>query len=430
MVIFVVIILHCLIANAQWITQGADILDQIHQVIALSDSVAWARPSSYGYNNYCARTTDGGETWEIKTIDSAPSSVSWMGLSAIDSLNAWALLCKDFQTDLEGIYKTTDGGDSWIKLNTTGLYESVYSYPVIIYFWNTNNGLVIGNPVSGYFEIYLTSDGGNTWAPVNHDYLPAAAPYESAAPLGFTLGNGVLWFSTDAVRAFKTTDMGFSWDVYETGLTPVYFSYPITCRDENTCWISNESELKGTTDGGITWNDIPITGPFFRDAIGYVPGTSSVLISVAGGEGGNYDGSSYSLDGGHSWTGIDVDVNHYCVSFLNNYTGWSGGESGIYKYDGSFQATENTGISEQSSKLEVYPNPGSGSFYFSYYSENNAPILLQIRDLKGQSVFVKYFKTNSETRLISLDLKDKPKGIYFLQIINGNELMTEKLIIN
>lgn len=430
-------LLNFLVVKGQWIEQSAGYPAYclIKQVIAINDNVAWATPDCSGINNNtCIRTIDGGNEWEIKTINGTSANVEWLCLAAIDSQHAWALLSKNNGNDFEGIFKTIDGGNNWTTLNTSSLFVSISSDPLYIHFWNVNDGIVIGSQIGNHFEIYLTSDGGITWTPVNTDYLPDPLPTEDLYPMMYAIGNGALWFSTSKARAFKTTDMGYSWYAYDTGLSTPNPYQPITAKDENTCWMADKYNLKRTDDGGITWNYVSVSGPMYR-FFTYVPTTSETLVSFEGVNNTFPDGTSYSLDGGNSWVGISYDVPHFCVSFANNHTGWTGsenhnqGEDGLYKYGGSFIATGNQINLEKDAKIYISPNPNDGRFNISIFSDNILSGVIYIYDLEGKEVYTKSFKNGLKACSFPFDLSDQPKGIYLFNVITEGEFAALKLLI-
>jgi hypothetical protein len=93
-------------------------------------------------------------------------------------------------------------------------------------------------------------------------------------------------------------------------------------------------------DGGITWSQVNYTGSRQHSDIDYVPGTPNTWVRSDFYDGGS--GSSYSFDGGHSWTDFPgtEEIPFYPMTWLNSHCGWAGGmsksstEGGVYKYTG------------------------------------------------------------------------------------------------
>lgn len=108
----------------------------------------------------CVHTADGGTSWSLATYDKDyGSSVDYNGVSFSDSLTGYMV------GEQATILKTTDGGASWVTLNTRGVLDTVGSIGMCImkdvYALNEND--VIVTSTTG---IYRSTDGGTTWTQV------------------------------------------------------------------------------------------------------------------------------------------------------------------------------------------------------------------------------------------------------------------------
>jgi hypothetical protein len=75
--------------------------------------------------------------------------------------------------------------------------------------------------------------------------------------------------------------------------------------------------------------------------------------------------------------------------------------------------------------LKVYPNPNNGSF--NVVLENvSFPSLLLIYNAIGEKVFQSAVDTNSKT----INLASKKSGIYFVMVVDNDNQLTKKIIIN
>ncbi len=98
-----------------------------------------------GDGNVLTKTTDAGNTWTIKQLQSQ------YGFSSAFFVNNYC----GYASYTDGkIFKTTNGGEDWIEKNT-GLTD----YLKTVFFINENIGWAAGN--SSF--ITKTTDGGNTW---------------------------------------------------------------------------------------------------------------------------------------------------------------------------------------------------------------------------------------------------------------------------
>ncbi|HPI20420.1 MAG TPA: YCF48-related protein, partial [Candidatus Kapabacteria bacterium] len=97
----------------------------------INDSTCWALGRSglpLTFKTYY-KTTNQGESWEKKF-----DSTNFNGLKFFDELNGYV-----YSSSLGSVFKTTDGGDSWVNCNT-GTNQSL-----TFYFTNKENGWAIGD---------------------------------------------------------------------------------------------------------------------------------------------------------------------------------------------------------------------------------------------------------------------------------------------
>jgi hypothetical protein len=80
----------------------------------------------------------------------------------------------------------------------------------------------------------------------------------------------------------------------------------------------------------------------------------------------------------------------------------------------------------QEALLVVSPNPNEGVFRVSM-NISGAPTKLNIYDLLGNRVLTRVI-TNSANEVI--DISDKPKGIYFVELDTGKEKLNKKIMVN
>ena len=122
--------------------------------------------------------------------------------------------------DASRIYKTVDGGKSWALQFKSADPAAFFD---AIAFWDEKNGIALGDPVKGQFQLIVTDDGGANWKPLAAKNLPPALPDEGAfAASGTCLvthGDNDVWFATGGAktaRVFHSRDRGQNWEVSET----------------------------------------------------------------------------------------------------------------------------------------------------------------------------------------------------------------------
>jgi len=282
-------------------------------------------------------STDAGQTWTTGTFNAGT------GLSQLFAWNAdtcWAL----FNTgSTEGIYKTVNGGTNWTKKGTA--YSSS-SFADALWFFDNLNGVAIGDPNGGYFEIYTTSDGGETWTRVPSANIPAPGSGEYGIT-GDVSGYGShdVWFGTNAGNIFHSTDKGLHWTSALSAFGSTETVAPEFVDSLNgICYRSYlnmgiETDVDVTTDGGASWTDVPVTGDMYARYFSHIPGSAGTYIGSSVAAGAN--GISVSYDGGYTWNTISSGYDFDATAWVNDSTGWSGSTAaakttgGMYIYAGS-----------------------------------------------------------------------------------------------
>ena len=116
------------------------------------------------------KTVDGGESWIEKYSDSITGSTAWGGLSSVhfpDVNTGYAVGHRCSPSGCLGlIRKTNDGGSDWINIDS--LSGGTLCIPNIrsVYFTDANTGYIVGDythyPITqGYIQ--MTIDGGTNW---------------------------------------------------------------------------------------------------------------------------------------------------------------------------------------------------------------------------------------------------------------------------
>ncbi|RLC50614.1 MAG: hypothetical protein DRI23_06725 [Candidatus Cloacimonadota bacterium] len=281
------------------------------------------------------RSTDSGQTWTSGTFN-AGTGLSM--LFAIDDMVCWAV----FNTGADqGLYKTTDGGVTWVNMNAG--YGGA-SFANVIHFFNDNDGFAQGDPVGGYYELYTTTDGGDSWTRVPEENIPAPTTGEYGITGNYDSVDDNIWFGTNQGRIFYSTDKGYTWNATLTpfGATTVVNAtfadadYGIAYRSYLDMGI--EPAINVTTDGGVTWTNVNVSGDMYARYFSYVPGTTSTFVGSSSELG--FEGASYSEDGGYTWITLNSGVAIQATAFLDSETGWAGNWAGstgggMYIFDGN-----------------------------------------------------------------------------------------------
>lgn len=81
--------------------------------------------------------------------------------------------------------------------------------------------------------------------------------------------------------------------------------------------------------------------------------------------------------------------------------------------------------------LSIYPNPANDQLKVEFTTENAMVPEIKIFDLTGKMVrhFDKEFILNSAVFKADLDISDLKSGIYFVKVIQGERVWSEKLVV-
>jgi photosystem II stability/assembly factor-like uncharacterized protein len=297
---------------------------------AVDEETAWVSGSGGSF----AFTRDGGDSWQSGTVPDS-ESLDFRDVQAF--ADGTAYLMSAGPGDLSRIYKTSDWGQSWsvqhVNPEEAGFFNGMA-------FWDSEHGMVVGDPVDGDLFLLATSDGGQGWERVSGNQHPRVMEGE----YGFAAsGTNIATFGEQGLvvasggpvaRVFRTPDRGKSWEVVTTPMASGNESsgiFSIAYRDPLHAMTAggdyqNDEETSGTlarsADGGLTWTLVDGTpGVGFRSAVAW-RNSAELPMWVAVGT----SGSSYSIDDGLSWTTFEMEP--YNAVAFGGSRGWAAGPQG------------------------------------------------------------------------------------------------------
>ena len=296
-------------------------------------------------------STDAGKTWKLMGFKNA-GQISRVLVDPQNPDVVWvAVLGHAWGPNAErGVFKSTDGGKTWKKVlyenDHTGAIDLVMDpgNPMVLYaaLWQAVRhpwALDEGGPDSG---IWRSTDGGDTWHRLTKDMpkgpigriavaVAPSNPQRVYALMETRRGNGLL---------FKSNDMGDHWkqvsENYNLDVRPFYFTRLFVApNDENKLYFLS-FWLMESDDGGHTAHPIDMSVHVDHHAFWQDPTNPNRIIQ------GNDGGAYLSLDGGKTWRFLDgMPIEQFYMVSTDNRTpydicgglqdnsGWCGASSSL-----------------------------------------------------------------------------------------------------
>ena len=279
------------------------------KIVWVGTGESWTRNStSYGDGIY--KSTDGGDSWQkVGLADS--ERIARIQVNPKDSNVVWACATGHLWNANEerGVFKTTDGGKTWKKTlyanADTGCSDlSVDPQdPRIVYagmwtFRRTAWSFSSGGPGSG---LYKSTDGGDTWKPVENG-LPKGLKGRVAVALAPSRPSVVYaLIEAETTALYRSDDSGNSWAEVNTAFNlqvrPFYFAHLIVDpTDFNTVFKPGLS-LTISQDGGKTFSSGGLGGGPHSDHHALWIDPRDPKLLILGTDGGVY----ISYDQGSRW---------------------------------------------------------------------------------------------------------------------------------
>jgi photosystem II stability/assembly factor-like uncharacterized protein len=184
-------------------------------------------------------TEDGGETWRVandgivlRYMPEEARAAATMNHCVHDVRRSPSRPERLFMQFHDGVYRSDDGGSSWIDIGTDTALPSDFGFPIVVDPADPDSAFVIPligsedrTTPGGSVRVWETRDAGASWSP-RGDGLPGQHAYLTVLREAFdTAGEGKglqLYFGATSGDVFGSDDGGATWGTVAEHLAPVY----------------------------------------------------------------------------------------------------------------------------------------------------------------------------------------------------------------
>jgi photosystem II stability/assembly factor-like uncharacterized protein len=360
------------------------------------------------------RTTDGGKSWRRVLYKNAETGASDV---AIDPNNPRIVFAGLWQARRQpwtmtsggpgsGLYRSTDGGDTWEKLANNGLPDGPWG-KVGVRVAPSDSNVVYALIEAEEGGLYRSNDGGENWELANdHNSLRQRAWYYTVLTID-PKNPEVVWFPQ--VPLLKTVDGGKTIVSVDAKIHGDHHDVWIDPKDPRRIMSGNDGGVGISVDGGETWTAPAMPTPQF-----YNIDVDDRLPYHVGGtiqDWGTASGPAYTIRRGEDGGGPT----------LADFWGAGGGEAGDFVYDrgapgniyageyGGYISHYEEGVGDYRS-VSVYPRNMSGTpaREAAYRFQWTAPIAASPHDpnvlYHGANVLFRTTDRGSTWQAVSPDL--------------------------
>lgn len=296
----------------------------------VSDSIAWVS----GSNGYIGKTLDGGKNWQW-IQPKGYEKLDFRDIEAFDQLKAIVVNAGAPAY----ILSTIDGGKTWRET-----YKNIDSAIFLngMDFWDSQQGIVFGDPIQNKMQLLKTADGGLTWndisANLKVNLSMGEAGFAASGTSIRTGKNGKVWIATGGAvsHIYYSDNYGHTWKVYDCPILQGENStgpFSIAFLNEKEGIVVGGNYLKDkesinnallTKNGGKTWIKPQQSVSGYRSAVTYI--TKNICVATGS------SGTDISTDGGKNWMNISsLNFNTIQKSKNGNLVLLTGNKGQVYR---------------------------------------------------------------------------------------------------
>lgn len=386
---------------AQWVQSNTGIINSAANQQNINAIAALGTTIFAGGDKGLFISTDNGDNWSLSSHADLNGSGEIKALLTIgDKIFAGVYGGK-------GVLLSTDSGTTWTAKNS-GLSIKYCSALV-----------AEGNTIYATLDfegLYTSTDFGDTWTKIT------SAPLAGLKVTGIVVSGSVILAGTNKNDngVLASNDGGTTWIASNTGITDLDIN--ALTKIGSTIFAATGSGIFKSTDDGATWALTTTTGGIVDNAISMIPLGSTLLA-------GTPKGTYSTNDNGVTWTNVTPNAtisSLVATGFAANSTTLFVSNTflpvGVWKRPLSdFGMTTGMSVNTKD-EINLYPNPANDQLIIEIPSVNNSTI--QIFDMQGKQI--RSFRPTEYKSAISV--QNIPAGVYTVKITDALGVKVEKLI--
>ena len=315
---------------SHWKILPSPMKESFRSLFVVSEKEVWFS----GTHGTLVHTIDKGRTFQTIHVPEA-ENLDFRGIYVLKSHAVIVISSGESENGKAKVFKSKDEGFHWTLVYSTsdsGIFLDG------IKFWDSQKGIILGDPLKNQFFLLKTVDGGDTWHKVANLHIPDSRPEEGAFAASnsslFLKKQGEVWFGTGGIqggRIFYSNDFGQNWSAIQTsvktnrsaGIFGIYFLGKIhgfVFGGDHTQVSDTVHNWNKSLDGGKTWSPVYCPIPS-----GYIESMTSdkqkTLIALGPA------GTSISGNLGISWKKIDSNSFHAVSKYKKSI--WACGPNGL-----------------------------------------------------------------------------------------------------
>lgn len=404
---------------------------------ATSSRVGWALAnqltSQTSGQPLFARTVNGRDWQTFRTMGAGTEQLYC--IFGLDDKTAWT--GSGPSGGASGIFKTINGGGSWERTSVAAITPFVDA----IHFYDKDNGVLIGDPLSGIWGIGLTTDGGATWSSPSP---PLQAPTSEAGwNNSYAAYGDHIWFGTNNRRIYHSSDRGFTWSFASTGTNLNSLGVAFANEKDGLALFrpANTTGAVGfmvSRDGGKSWTNASLPrADADPQGIAFVPGSNRAFLAT---QYGVFETSDFAATWKqmavplYSMAGIDLSVAYdsakgYVAAYgLTVY-------SQVMVYRDTVKVTPPISVPREADAQAIQlginiPNPVTHLTTIPFEIPQRANVEITIHDPLGLILMRRDLgRLSAGSHSLELDLSGTPAGSYFYTINVDGVKLTRRMTV-